>query len=155
MIKRNSINVNAHIFEQMTNVFWFIRCGSSMVKVEEYEQHSLRFIMDNCRLKDYPHTLYKIMYSMVKAIGYLHENNFYHLNLHPDNIFVRLATSDFRPSSMEVSGIRFTDPKLGWYSTTKYTAREGADHSEQDLYSVGSVIYEMITGILPLRNRNN
>ena len=58
---RNSINSNAECFDELVKVLWVLRCGDSMIKVEEFERYCLGDYLRHANMNNYPDTMYRIV----------------------------------------------------------------------------------------------
>lgn len=95
------------------------------------------------------------------VLHHLHVKGFYHLDLKPENIWIetsgrpRLKLLDF-----SLSGYfhKYPDAQLGYVGTVPYGAPELAEGksptASSDLYSMGVVLYELLTGNLPFVGQN-
>ena len=102
-------------------------------------------------------TVRKIVEQIAKGLGAFHQKEMLHQDLRPDNIMID-ATGTVRIidfGATRVAGVAEAVPELdgGILGTVQYTAPEyflGAAGSPQsDLYSLGVIAYQMLTGRLP------
>jgi serine/threonine-protein kinase len=119
---------------------------------------SLRELINGRSLS--PTEAVKLTIQICQAIGYAHEKQIIHRDLKPENILVdekgRLKVADFG-----LAGISNSDARLQLTATrvamgtVNYMAPEQRRDAKNvdgraDLYSVGVILYEMLTGDLPL-----
>jgi len=104
----------------------------------------------------------RIALALLDALLYIHENHIVHRDLKPENIFVHGDSSvkliDFGIASdasarrLSFSGLT---PALG---TPDYISPERAKNKRgderSDLYSLGVILYEMLTSSVPFRGKN-
>jgi eukaryotic-like serine/threonine-protein kinase len=97
---------------------------------------------------------------IARALGCAHQNNIVHRDVKPQNVLIdaegRAKVTDFGIArSLDEEGLTADGRVLG---TTDYVAPEQAMGHEctaqSDLYSLGIVLYEMLTGEVPFRGEN-
>ena len=107
-----------------------------------------------------PQQALEIIPALCSALQYAHENGVYHRDVKPENILLGTSgvvkVADFGIARMVGEKAEFTLTKTGSaLGTTAYLAPEqiespgDVDH-RADIYSLGVVFYEMLTGSLPL-----
>ncbi len=99
----------------------------------------------------------------LSALGYLHRNNFVHRDISPDNLMLTkdtqgkilvklidlgIAKSLEGKSSLTVPGSFIG--KLPYAAPEHFTSRDEGAEPRSDLYSLGIVLYEMVTGQHPI-----
>lgn len=97
---------------------------------------------------------------ILKPLQYAHEMNVIHRDIKPTNIMIcnngQLKLMDFGiAKNSSLTALTATDTMLG---TPNYTAPEQIDSknidARADLYSVGIIMYEMLTGVLPFMDED-
>src|SRR6185295_3814636 len=127
--------------------------------MEFVEGRSLREVMQASRLT--PADALKIVAQICRAIDYAHEKHIIHRDLKPENILVDarghvkvadFGLAGFRGHDSEKQHLTATAVAMG---TLNYMAPEQRRDAKSvdgraDLYSLGVILYEMLTGELPL-----
>ena len=94
---------------------------------------------------------------VARALGYAHHRGIVHRDVKPQNVILnedgRAKVTDFGIArSLDVDGVTQTGTVLG---TSDYIAPEQAQgqdvNAQTDVYSLGVVLYELVTGELPFR----
>jgi serine/threonine-protein kinase len=103
----------------------------------------------------------KIIYQVLEGLQAIHSKGFLHRDLKPDNIFLTnlgdIKILDFGLVKMlDASTLTATGATMGTYA---YMAPEQLKDSKNidtrsDLYSVGAILYHMLTGLLPIEINN-
>ncbi len=159
----------ARFLEEARNMALFSK-EQDIVNVYDYfaENHTAYIIMeyvDAPLLKD---ELKKRRFSQGEASGYMlailealekvHKNNIIHKDISPDNIF--LTGSDtiklFDFGAARLQGAERTEAvvvKAGYTPPEQYTSQD-VQSLNMDIYAVGAVFYEMLTGIKPVDSRD-
>ena len=122
----------------------------------EEADHSLRAEMKDMKLEDALDRTGQIL----TGISYAHSKGFVHKDLKPDNVLVKdgvVKLTDWNLSKdleakvnddVKLSNAKSLSMSMG--GTPGYTAPEGAKDKLSDIYSIGAILYEMITGRVPL-----
>ena len=108
----------------------------------------------------------RILREVASALAYAHENNIVHRDIKPDNVLISgdsAVVTDFgvakalsASSGAEGSGLTSMGIALGtpaYMAPEQATADPHTDH-RADLYALGVMAYEMITGTTPFANRS-
>jgi len=99
----------------------------------------------------------RIASAVCGALGRLHARGFIHRDVKPANIMVcrdqRLCLMDFGLAAEMGEGGGFLSALTPLFGTPEYMApeqvRNRANDARTDLYSLGVVLYQMLTGVLP------
>ncbi|MEM1687629.1 MAG: serine/threonine-protein kinase, partial [Zestosphaera sp.] len=107
--------------------------------VMEYYPMTLRtLIRNNIELKK----KLKIMYRLVKALSYAHQQGIYHGDLKPENILVKEENGEYYPAIADWGG-GYT---LGYSAPEVVKSGGKILNSKSDVYSLGVILYELLTG---------
>lgn len=101
----------------------------------------------------------RIMSAVCGALAHMHERGFVHRDLKPANIMIRrdgtLCLMDFGLAAEIDSGPRFLAGLTPLFGTPEYMApeqvRNKANDTRTDIYSLGVILYQMLTGVLPFQ----
>ncbi|HEX9654452.1 MAG TPA: protein kinase, partial [bacterium] len=113
-----------------------------------------------------PERLVKIMYQICKGLQFSHRLGFCHLNLKPNN--VRLGPNDevkimdfYIPKSLffEFDNFKEDPEQLLYVAPERINAgagqiRSGAGDSRSDIFSLGVLLYHLVTQLYPFASRN-
>jgi len=132
--------------------------GRPFLVMEYVEGRSLRDIVRGGRLP--PAEALRIVSSVLAALAHAHRNGIVHRDIKPENVLLAkggiVKVADFGLSRIlgpeEKTRLTRTHLVLGTY---EYMAPEQREHSREadersDLYATGVVLYEMLTGELPI-----
>jgi serine/threonine-protein kinase len=131
------------------------------IVMEYLEGQTLGHLMQTIRPMPEPDAL-KIASRICEALHYMHEHDVVHRDLKPDNIMIcndgSIRIMDFGIAKME-SARRLTfggfTPAMG---TPDYMAPEQVrgkrGDRRTDIYSLGAILYEMVTGSVPFEGAN-
>ena len=105
-----------------------------------------------------------IMQQICSALRYMHDQQIWHRDLKPDNIFLHsdldgqeiVKLLDFGTASLQATESSLTD---GFVGTAKYASPEQVRmdvelDGRSDLYSLGVILYRLLTGELPIESSN-
>jgi len=139
------------------------KSGQQFILMEFVDGENLRSLMKREK-KLSPFRTAGLFLQLAKAIEYAHNKNLVHRDLKPDNIFVRhingddfIKVVDFGVAKLLQDDTSRTLTKEGYTpGTPEYMSPEQvlAKHDvdgRSDLYSLGLIIYEMLSGIRPFR----
>jgi serine/threonine-protein kinase len=131
------------------------------IVMEYLEGQTLGHLMQTIRPMPQPDAL-KIASRICEALHYMHEHDVVHRDLKPDNVMIcndgSIRIMDFGIAKME-SARRLTfggfTPAMG---TPDYMAPEQVKGKRgdrrTDIYSLGAILYEMVTGSVPFEGAN-
>jgi serine/threonine protein kinase len=147
--------------ENVLSIYDFIYYGRSYYLVMEYvDGQDLRTIIDFVApLK--PHVAALIIREVAKGLEYTHSKNIIHRDIKPSNIIIsyngEVKLIDFGVAKDEaLSKLTVTGMIVG---TPSYMSPEQANGDrlgkESDLYSLGVLLYEMVTGLKPFSGDTN
>ena len=99
-----------------------------------------------------------IIQQLLEGLSHIHQHKIVHRDIKPENIFItpklKVKLADFGIARVQNTELTLTGSSLG---TPSYMSPEqwlgNADH-RSDLYSVGVIFYEMLTGLKPFRSSN-
>lgn len=141
--------------------------AKDIVNVYDYfEENNTAYIImeyvDDLLLQDYMEqhgkvevrTAIKITESIIEAVKKLHAKGIIHRDISPDNIFIARDHSiklfDFGSASLKGSStIGDKVIKPGYTAPEQYQDSENAQGFYTDIYSIGAILYHMVTGIRP------
>ena len=142
------------------NVYDYGKAGDHFFILMEYvDGANLREIQRTGRLS--PEQALKIVPELCEALQYAHEEGVVHRDVKPENILFdrtgRVKIADFGLAKLasgkaKATALTGSNQVVG---TWQYMAPEQVEHSREvdhraDIYSLGVVLYEMLTGELPL-----
>ncbi len=101
-----------------------------------------------------PGRFLQIALGIAGALADLHKRNITYKYIRPDNIFVNPQTgaatiTDCPSTSAEIKNLRSVGRALGYMSPEQTGRLNRMVDYRTDLYSLGVVLYEMLTGVLP------
>lgn len=97
-----------------------------------------------------------LAYQLLGALDHFHKRGIVHRDIKPSNIMVtpeqRLVVTDFGIARVENSTLTKVGTVLGtpWYMSPEQIAEQPLD-GRSDLFSVGIILYEMLTGLNPFK----
>lgn len=140
--------------KDIVNVYDFFEENNTAYIIMEYVDDLLLqdYLEQNGRLD--AETACKITGSIVEAVKKLHAKGIIHRDVSPDNIFIAADYSiklfDFGSAHLEDSQtIEEKVIKPGYTAPEQYSDVEGNQGFYTDIYSIGAILYHMLTGLLP------
>ncbi len=109
-----------------------------------YKPKTLKEVLSNGRLP--PQDCLKLAVGLCNALGHLHEHGLIHRDVKPSNIIFIGG----RPKLADIGLVSSIDATHSFVGTEGYMPPEGPGSPAADLYSLGKVLYEAVTG----RNRS-
>lgn len=136
--------------------------GTSYMVMEYIEGVNLRELMTRNQRPFHFATLAPIAEQVLSALDYLHSKNFVHRDISPDNIMLTGTTNTVKlidlgiAKSLEASAQKLTMVgkfigKVQYASPEQFSGRVDA---RSDLYSLGVVLYELLTGAKPITGKD-
>lgn len=126
----------------------------------EYVQgKSLSKIMEEKKKIPLSETL-EIWIQILEALDYAHQKGIIHRDLKPDNILIKenkiVKITDFGISKRIDKTLNITQDFVGtpWYMSPEQIKNQKTDN-RSDIYSLGVIIYQMLTGKLPFETSEN
>jgi serine/threonine-protein kinase len=104
----------------------------------------------------------RIASELCKALGHMHARGIVHRDVKPSNIMIRrdltLCLMDFGLAAEIEAGGGFLSGLTPLFGTPEYMSpeqvRKRRDDERTDIYSLGVVLYQMLTGVLPFQNED-
>ncbi|MCS7164886.1 MAG: serine/threonine-protein kinase [Candidatus Calescibacterium sp.] len=102
----------------------------------------------------------KIWIQLLEALDYAHHKGIVHRDLKPENIMIRndgtAKITDFGISKKLDKALNLTQDFVGtpWYMSPEQIKNNKVDN-RSDIYSLGVIVYQMITGSLPFEPSDN
>ena len=142
--------------KDIVNVYDFFEANNTAYIIMEY--------VDGVLLKDYlerqgrmePEVALNVIHPIIEAVKKIHAKGIIHRDISPDNIFISdernvkifdFGAAQLNDSSEGMAGEKII--KVGYSAPEQY-----CDKSKQgfftDIYSVGAILYQMVTGIKPM-----
>ncbi len=124
--------------------------------------HNLQSVLEKNRRPMATARVVRILDQLLAAVEYAHQHHVVHRDLKPANILVNdpndhLSLTDFSIAQVK-DGIRLTSVGI-ILGTVEYMAPELFEGESAgfpaDLYAIGVILYEMLTGVLPFQGRTN
>ncbi|MCI0360685.1 MAG: serine/threonine protein kinase, partial [Planctomycetaceae bacterium] len=143
--------VAVHDFGEVDGLFFFL--------MEYVDGANLRHILETGRLT--PSEALRIVPQVCEALQYAHEEGVVHRDIKPENVLLdrtgRVKIADFGLAKLLGKGpddftLTHTQQVMGTprYMAPEQIERPSAVDHRADIYSLGVVLYEMLTGELPL-----
>lgn len=110
-------------------------------------------------------TFFPTALSIVRIVAQLHKNGMIHANLSPYSLLRRISTGEFfltgfyvatggLPTGIEQSPHLYYPPSVAYISPEQTGNIDQTIDERSDLYSLGCVLYEMLTGAPPFTDAN-
>ncbi|HTZ20058.1 MAG TPA: serine/threonine-protein kinase [Opitutaceae bacterium] len=104
----------------------------------------------------------KIVALVAEAVGYMHDRGFVHRDLKPENIMIccdrTLRVMDLGLASPPLRRRHALARLTPIFGTPEYMAPEQVEHGpideRTDIYGLGAILYELLTGSVPFRNED-
>jgi serine/threonine-protein kinase len=104
----------------------------------------------------------RIVALVAEAVGQMHDHGFVHRDLKPENIMIccdrTLRVMDFGLASPPLRHRHVLAKLVPIFGTPEYMAPEQVEHApideRTDIYGLGAILYEMLTGAVPFRNED-
>lgn len=152
--------VSIHGFGQIDKTYYYIMDlakGKTLDKIIEGKKHELLKSAKQFTVED----ALKIIEQAGSALSYAHKEGLIHRDIKPGNIMIdsesgRVLITDFGLAKSK-KWERIT-PKASLFGTPAYMSPEQASGKEldhrTDIYSLGAVLYEMLSGSMPFTGNN-
>lgn len=144
--------------KDIVNVYDFFEQNGTAYIIMEY--------IDGILLKDYlekqgamhPEAARKLIFPIIEAVKKIHKEGIIHRDISPDNIFIMdeetIKVFDFGAAILNDSEEGMAAEaviKVGYSAPEQYRDRARQDFFT-DVYSVGAILYQMLTGVKPLES---
>lgn len=144
--------------KDIVNVYDFFEQNGTAYIIMEY--------IDGILLKDYlekqgamhPEAARKLIFPIIEAVKKIHKEGIIHRDISPDNIFIMdeetIKVFDFGAAILNDSEEGMAAEaviKVGYSAPEQYRDRARQDFYT-DVYSVGAILYQMLTGVKPLES---
>jgi serine/threonine-protein kinase len=104
----------------------------------------------------------RIVALVCEAVGHMHDHGFIHRDLKPENIMLccdrSLRVMDFGLTSPPLRHRHALAKLTPIFGTPEYMAPEQVEHGpideRTDIYGLGAILYELLTGAVPFRNED-
>lgn len=140
--------------KDIVNVYDYFEENNTAYIIMEYVDDPLLqdYLQQNGRLD--AETACRITESIVEAVKKLHAKGIIHRDVSPDNIFIApdysIKLFDFGSAHIEDSqAIEEKVIKPGYTAPEQYADVEGNPGFYTDIYSIGAILYHMVTGVPP------
>ncbi len=143
-------------FDGIVHIYDFFECNNTAYHVMEYlEGENLReFLNENDNKMDYDKAI-SIMLPIMEILKVAHKNKVIHCDVSPDNIFI---CNNGKVKLIDFGAAKFSDTEIGddeaivakpGYTPPEQYRRNGEIGPFTDIYSVGAVLYRLLSGISP------
>lgn len=144
--------------KDIVNVYDFFEANNTAYIIMEY--------VDGVLLKDYldrqgrmePDVAMNIITPVIEAVKKIHAKGIIHRDISPDNIFISgedaIKVFDFGAAQLNDSSEGMAGEKVikvGYSAPEQYRDKSRQDFYT-DIYSVGAILYQMVTGIKPMES---
>lgn len=144
--------------KDIVNVYDFFEANNTAYIIMEY--------VDGVLLKDYldrqgrmePEVAMNVITPVIEAVKKIHAKGIIHRDISPDNIFISgedsIKVFDFGAAQLNDSSEGLAGEKVikvGYSAPEQYRDKSRQDFYT-DIYSVGAILYQMVTGIKPMES---
>lgn len=144
--------------KDIVNVYDFFEANNTAYIIMEY--------VDGVLLKDYldrqgrmePDVAMNVITPVIEAVKKIHAKGIIHRDISPDNIFISgedsIKVFDFGAAQLNDSSEGMAGEKVikvGYSAPEQYRDKSRQDFYT-DIYSVGAILYQMVTGIKPMES---
>ncbi len=144
--------------KDIVNVYDFFEANNTAYIIMEY--------VDGVLLKDYldrqgrmePDVAMSVITPVIEAVKKIHAKGIIHRDISPDNIFISgedsIKVFDFGAAQLNNSSEGLAGEKVikvGYSAPEQYRDKSHQDFYT-DIYSVGAILYQMVTGIKPMES---
>ncbi|CAG9321436.1 CDKL2_3 [Blepharisma stoltei] len=141
--------------ENVVNLFEVIRKNKKIYLVFEYVERTVLNDLENFPQGISPLQVKKILYQLLRAIKFCHDNNIVHRDIKPENLLIsqtgilKLCDFGFARGLNSLSG-QYTDyVSTRWYRAPELLVGDTEYGKPVDIWAIGCILAELLAG-LPL-----